>query len=450
MYDTDIALAMQEGKIEGIVDRGDYYLVNLRITGTGIKTRVIDGQEVEIDRPIEYFCSEHFLHECRGLPVTVEHPEERVNKDTFGECVIGSIFHPYIRGDEVWGVAKIYNREAIKTILTEEQSTSPNVISANLFFKADEPRVEDYESINHVAIVRAGFWDNGKPAIILKEGDMSEEQSSTEETKKEEKKDEASKEDNRDSVASSVRTDTEEKVDDESKEAKLAVEELDNRKEKEDSMEDKEKSDDLSKEAKVAESERDNRLEKDAEKELHEREKDKKDSDLYDRIAQLEAMNAELMERIDKLTNVEQKEGEEWDILANEHEELTDEHRETEAIEEEMVELRDALYGGVKESFKVLRASRREMPEKYMLRSVRANTNFLSGENKEIANILHPKTHKNAVRRLFAEFKDSVKQENIRSIGKSEADIPLIQKENGVTYDRNYLRRIFRRVGGKK
>lgn len=438
MYDTDIALAMEKGKIEGVVDKGDYYLVNMRITGTGVKTRIIDGQEVEIDRPAEYFLSAHFLQECRGLPVTVEHPEERVNKSTFNECVIGSVFHPYIKGEEVWGVAKIYNTPIIKEILATEPSTSPNVLSANLFFKEGEPRVEDYESINHVAIVKEGFWDNGKPAIITKEGDMDEKKDSLsaddiinavesddqlrDEILKRlnrEEKDEMAKSDNRDSLPSVETVDTQEKVDDESKEAK------------------------------VAESERDDRLRKDATEELHEKEKDddaseteKKDSDIDARIAELEAQLAELRA-------VEQKEGDEWEILAEDHEELSDEFMETEALEEEMIDTKDALYEGVKSTFKVLRAGRREMPEKYMLRSVRANERFLSDENRQVAFALNPREHKQAVRRLYAEFKDSVRQANIKSIGESDADIPLIRKENGIIYEDNYLRRIMKRVGGK-
>lgn len=435
MYDTDIALAMEKGQIEGVVDKGDYYLVNMRITGTGVKTRIIDGQEIEIDRPAEYFLSAHFLQECRGLPVTVEHPEERVNKQTFSDCVIGTVFHPYIKGEEVWGVAKIYNTPIIREIIATEPSTSPNVLSANLFFKEGEPRVEDYESINHVAIVRQGFWDNGKPAIITKEGDMEEKKDNLskeailaeierddrlrEEVLKhlhkeeKDKSDEDTKVDARDSVSSLERVDTQEKVDEDKS---------------------SEKSDDESKEAKLAVEELDNRREKEGE--------DKKDSDIDARIAELEAQLAELRA-------VEQKEGDEWEILAEEHEELDDDYMETEALEEEMIDTKDALYEGVKSTFKVLRAGRRERPEKYMLRSIRANERFLSDENRQVAFALNPREHKQAVRRLYADFKDSVKQANIRSIGESDADIPLVRRENGIIYEDNYLRRIMKKVGGK-
>lgn len=446
MYDTDIAIAMEHGKIEGVVDKGDYYLVNLRITGTGVKTRIIDGQAVEIDRPAEYFLSAHFLQECRGLPVTVEHPEERVNKQTFSECVIGTVFHPYIKGEEVWGVAKIYNTPVIKEIIATEPSTSPNVLSANLFFKHGEPRIEDYESINHVAIVREGFWDNGYPAIITKEGDMEEKKDNLSKEailaeierddrlrdeilrhlhrEEKDKKDEDIKRDTRDSLSSLERVDAQEKIDEgDSKEAMG-------------------KEDDMSKEAQLAESERDNRLEKDAEKDLHEREKDKKDSDIDARIAELEAQLAELR-------SVEQREGDEWEILAEEHEELSDEYMETECLEEEMIDTKDALYEGVKSTFKVLRAGRREMPEKYMLRSIRANERFLSEENRQVAFALNPKQHKQAVRRLYNDFKDSIKQANIKSVGDSDADIPLVRKENGIIYEDNYLHRIMKKVGGK-
>ena len=67
----------------------------------------------------------------------MDHPETSVlTTEEFKNRAIGSIILPYIKGDEVWGIAKIYDNDAMKQIIEEGNSpagisTSPSVVFDN-------------------------------------------------------------------------------------------------------------------------------------------------------------------------------------------------------------------------------------------------------------------------------------------------------------------------------
>ena len=54
-----------------------------------------------------------------------------VTSKEFKDRAVGSIILPYIKGDEVWGIAKIYDKDAMKEISEGEVSTSPSVVFDN-------------------------------------------------------------------------------------------------------------------------------------------------------------------------------------------------------------------------------------------------------------------------------------------------------------------------------
>lgn len=181
--DLSIAEKMAAGEIDQIVATDKCLLVPMRITGTGITERTMkdaNGITIKypIDRPADVFLSDRFLQMCNGLPVCFYHPQDgegftSLNFDNWKEHVVGTIFYPYIKGTEVWGVAKVFDLSMLDAFRDGIASTSPFVTSQNEI--GDGVYVEKLEDINHVAIVPAGHWDTDQPAITAnKEIQMKE------------------------------------------------------------------------------------------------------------------------------------------------------------------------------------------------------------------------------------------------------------------------------------
>lgn len=181
--DLSIAEKMASGEIDQIVATDKCLLVPMRITGTGITEREIkdaNGITIKypIDRPADVFLSDRFLQMCNGLPVCFYHPQDgqgftSLNFDNWKEHVVGTIFYPYVKGTEVWGVAKVFDLSMLDAFRDGIASTSPFVTSKNEI--GDGVYVEKLEDINHVAIVPAGHWDTDQPAITAnKEIQMKE------------------------------------------------------------------------------------------------------------------------------------------------------------------------------------------------------------------------------------------------------------------------------------
>lgn len=181
--DLAIAEKMATGEIDQIVATDKCLLVPMRITGTGITERTMkDGNGITIkypiDRPADVFLSDRFLQMCNGLPVAFYHPQNgegftSLNFDNWKEHVVGTIFYPFIKGAEVWGVAKVFDLSMLDAFRDGIMSTSPFVTSTNEI--GDSVYREKLEDINHVAIVPAGHWDTDQPAITAnKEIQMKE------------------------------------------------------------------------------------------------------------------------------------------------------------------------------------------------------------------------------------------------------------------------------------
>jgi len=171
--DLSIAEKMATGEISQIVATDKCLLVPMRITGTGITERTMkDGNGITIkypiDRPADVFLSDRFLQMCNGLPVCFYHPQDgegftSLNFDNWKENIVGAIFYPFVKGPEVWGVAKIFDLSMLDAFRDGIMSTSPFVTSTNEI--GDGVYREKLEDINHVAIVPAGHWDTDQPAI---------------------------------------------------------------------------------------------------------------------------------------------------------------------------------------------------------------------------------------------------------------------------------------------
>ena len=168
MDELGVAKAIAAGELTSPQVYDNVTLFDLRITGTGQAYR--SQLKEHVWRPPEDYLTEEFLARCNGLPVIWLHPEDAptLNSEEFAKRSVGSIFLPYTKGDEVWGVAKIYDADAIEMMSKEQLSTSPGVLDVgdqrvrladgSSVLVEEKPRLLD-----HLAICQAGVWDKGGP-----------------------------------------------------------------------------------------------------------------------------------------------------------------------------------------------------------------------------------------------------------------------------------------------
>lgn len=166
MDELGIARAMAEGRLTSPQKYQNVWLFNIRITGTATAYRP-QRNEFVYRRP-ENYLTDDFLARCNGLPVIIEHPEgNMLDGKEFADRSVGTIFLPFIRGDEVWGVAKIYNEIAAEQMATTQASTSPGVVlgGENSKFQMEDGSTLLIEGspilLDHICITARGVWDKG-------------------------------------------------------------------------------------------------------------------------------------------------------------------------------------------------------------------------------------------------------------------------------------------------
>lgn len=171
--ETDIAKAVASGVLLSPQVLESSWLFDVRITGTGTAYR--RALDEFVYRPPENFLTPDFVERCNGLPVVYEHPKSgTIDADEFHRRVIGAIVLAYIRGDEVRGVARVYDPAAAQAMLTDHPSTSPAVV----FRDADAQSVSLSDGstllvegipsrLDHLAICAEGVWDkNQQPSGV--------------------------------------------------------------------------------------------------------------------------------------------------------------------------------------------------------------------------------------------------------------------------------------------
>jgi 8-oxo-dGTP pyrophosphatase MutT (NUDIX family) len=191
MTETDLARAMVAGDYSSPQFFVNMWLFDIRITGTGTSYRSKDEEYVY--RPPEEYLNDEFLARCNGLPVIVDHPENsNLNSEEFKKRSVGSVMLPYIKGDEVWAIVRIYD-EATATLMSQEQlSTSPNVVFRNPKLENTVVTLDNGEKgliegnpklLDHIAICEVGVWDKGGPPTGVSTTNVQEPEMNEEERK---------------------------------------------------------------------------------------------------------------------------------------------------------------------------------------------------------------------------------------------------------------------------
>lgn len=163
-----IAKLMQRGELTSPQHYANIALFDIRITGTGLSYR--SGIKEHVWREKDIYLNEEFLQRCNGLPVIFEHPgRATLNTKEYVDRNVGSVFIPYIKGEEVWAIVKIWDKYAAKLMEENQLSTSPCVVltgedekiklkSGSKLLIEGKPKLLD-----HIAICFVGVWDKGKP-----------------------------------------------------------------------------------------------------------------------------------------------------------------------------------------------------------------------------------------------------------------------------------------------
>ena len=163
-----LAKAIREGEIYSPQPYENAWLFDVRITGTGVSYR--PQLDEYVYRPPEFFLSDEFVERCNGLPLIFEHPDESIlNTDEYRNRAIGAVILPYVKGDEVRGIAKVLDGDAAELMQGSHISTSPAVVFRDAgstetieFADGKKVLVEGNPSyIDHLAICEEGVWDKG-------------------------------------------------------------------------------------------------------------------------------------------------------------------------------------------------------------------------------------------------------------------------------------------------
>ncbi|RZN38920.1 DUF2213 domain-containing protein [Escherichia sp. E2593] len=173
LTELEVAERIRDGTVPSPVKFSNMWLVNLRITGTGLAYRA--GLKEHVWRDPKLYLNEEFLRRCNGLPVIANHPDDAVlTEEDFKSRIVGSVMLPYIRGDEVWAVCRVYLQSIVEEIAEGDVSTSPSVV-----FNGTSGNVEVQEGdtnfliegvpflVDHIALVTKdhgslGVWDKDR------------------------------------------------------------------------------------------------------------------------------------------------------------------------------------------------------------------------------------------------------------------------------------------------
>lgn len=168
-HELDVARAMVRGDLASPQQYENVALFLVRITGTGNSYRGALKEHV-IRKPEEYL-TQDFLDRCQGLTVVMMHPARKMlDSKEFQDRVVGNIICPFIRGDEVWGVAKIYDDATADLMARHKLSTSPGVVFRNpaainrlTLEDGIKLSIEGAPSLlDHLAVCEVGVWDKGE------------------------------------------------------------------------------------------------------------------------------------------------------------------------------------------------------------------------------------------------------------------------------------------------
>jgi 8-oxo-dGTP pyrophosphatase MutT (NUDIX family) len=180
MNETEVAEAIRDGDLTSPQFFENIAFFAMRITGTGLSFREASDEEKEQGQTGEHvyrdpaiYLNERFLKRCNGLPIILEHPPGNLlTSKEYSERTIGVAILPWIKGDEIWCIARLYDAFSVKLLREHKLSTSPSVYfkdprSVNRkieLSKGETLLIEgNPDLLDHLAVCPMGVWDKGGP-----------------------------------------------------------------------------------------------------------------------------------------------------------------------------------------------------------------------------------------------------------------------------------------------
>lgn len=155
------------GTRKGVTELDECFYMPVRITGTGLNLREKDGETIVADRAKAEFFSPAFIEHAKTLPIIVEHPKEGMldSSNLKDNPIVGNCIDAWIDKNELWGIARIFDKSLLQKFGNEINSTSPAVTIC--YEQAAENGIEKEVpiSVNHLAFVDKGHWDNNEGSI---------------------------------------------------------------------------------------------------------------------------------------------------------------------------------------------------------------------------------------------------------------------------------------------
>jgi len=189
MDELGVARAIAAGQLTSPQRVGSMTLYAMRVSGTGVAYR--RGIDEFVWRDPAIYLSPDMIARCAGLPVVLEHPQKNtLDSQEFNDRIVGTVMFAYVKGDELWSIARIYDDGVIAMMEDEQLSTSPGVVfndprRTNSKMKLDDGSTLLIEgkpsTLDHLAICQKGVWDKGGEASgiaaeVRKDSDVTDEE----------------------------------------------------------------------------------------------------------------------------------------------------------------------------------------------------------------------------------------------------------------------------------
>ena len=179
MKELDTAKAISTGQLPSPQVVGNAVLFAMRITGTGAAYR--EKRKEYVYRNPENYLNDGFLEQCNGLPVIFNHPDGDVlTSDNYKKHLIGAIIYPFLKGVEVWGIARVLDTDAALSMIDDNLSTSPTFILSK--DQQKKITIDDMEVLiegnpqllDHIAVCAVAVWDKGETpnGILINNEDL--------------------------------------------------------------------------------------------------------------------------------------------------------------------------------------------------------------------------------------------------------------------------------------
>jgi len=177
-----VAERIADGTLPSPQQFGASWYWAIRISGTGAAWRASEG-EFCLREPSVWLTPE-MCARATGLPVLVDHPESGVlNSPEFAMRAVGVTTYAYVRGGELWAIARILDSGANEILQAGAyEDTSPAVtfapstgtrieIDGKALLIEPEPMLLD-----HICLTAKGIWTrDGPPGVETTNSELVEE-----------------------------------------------------------------------------------------------------------------------------------------------------------------------------------------------------------------------------------------------------------------------------------